>query len=61
VVNLLDMQPTLEIPTDATGEHLLIVDIALYPSHEVLDVFGSRHLGRPLEVLRVLPEVLESK
>lgn len=49
----------LKIPTDATGEHLLIVDIALYPSHEVLNVFGSRHLGWPLEVLGVLPEVLE--
>jgi hypothetical protein len=55
----MDVQPTIKIPTDATGEHLLIVDIALYPSHEVLDVFGSRHLGWPLEVLGVLPEVLE--
>jgi hypothetical protein len=50
---------TLGIFTDATGKHLLIVDIALYPTHEVLNVFGGRHLGWPLEVLRVLPKVLE--
>jgi hypothetical protein len=58
-MSLLDTQPTLGIHTDATGEHLLVVDIGLYPTHKVLDVFGCRHLGWSLEVLGVLPKVLK--
>lgn len=46
--------------TDSAGEHLLIIDVALYPAHQVLDVFGCRHLGRTLVVFRVLPEVFKS-
>lgn len=54
------MEPTLETRTDTAREHLLIVDIALHPTHKVLDIFGGRHLSWPLKVLGVLPEVLES-
>jgi len=44
---------------DARGEHGLVVDIGLYPCHEVFDVFGCGHLGRLLVVLGILPEVLK--
>lgn len=37
------------------GEHLLVVNVCLYPSHEMLYVFGCRHLRRTLEVLVILP------
>lgn len=37
------------------GEHLLVVDVCLYPGHEMLDVFGCRHFRRTLEVLIILP------
>lgn len=47
------------IHTDAAGKHLLVVDIALHPGHQMLDIFRCRHLGWSLEVLRILPEVLE--
>jgi len=46
--------------TYPTRELLLVVDVVLTPCHKVLDVFWRRHLGGPLEVLRVLPQVLES-
>jgi hypothetical protein len=46
--------------TDSAGEHLLVVDVALDPGHQVLDVFRCRHLGWALVILRVLPEILES-
>lgn len=47
--------------TDAAWEGLFIVDIALYPSHQVLDILGSRHFRRSLEVFCILPEVLKSE
>ena len=45
--------------TDSAGKHLLIIDVTLNPRHQMLNVFRSWHLRRPLEALRVLPEVLE--
>lgn len=48
-----------EEPTQPAGEHLLIVDIALHPTHQMLDILRSRHLGRALVILRVLPQILE--
>lgn len=41
--------------TDAAGKHLLIVNIALYPCHQVLNVFWCWHLGGLFEVFIVLP------
>jgi hypothetical protein len=46
--------------TDSTGKHLLVVDVALNPSHEVFDVFGCRHFGGFFEVLIILPKIFES-
>lgn len=43
----------------AAGHDSLIVNTALNPSHELLDVSGCSHLGRTLKVLVVLPEILE--
>ncbi len=45
--------------TNAAGEHRFVVDIALNPCHEMLDIFGCRHLSRTLVILRVLPQILE--
>ena len=45
--------------TDSAGKHLLVVDVALHPAHQVLDVLRRRHFRWALEVLRVLPEVFE--
>lgn len=42
-------------------EHLFVVDIALDPTHKMLDVFWSGHLGRLFEVFVILPEVFESR
>ena len=36
-----------------------VVNVALNPSHQVLDVGWSWHLRWTLEVLRILPQVLE--
>ena len=41
-------------------KHLLIVDVALDPSHQMLNILRSWHLGWTLELLLVLPQVLES-
>lgn len=38
-------------PTNSAREHGFIVDITLDPCHEMLDVFGCRHLGRTFVVL----------
>jgi hypothetical protein len=47
---------------DAGGECGFVVDVGLHPGHEVLDVFGRRHLGGFWVAGRgVLPEVLESR
>lgn len=45
---------------DARGQHALVVDVALHPAHQLLDVGRGGHLGRALVGLVVLPEVLES-
>ena len=50
----------LGTPTDSAGEHLFIIDVALHPAHQVLNIFRGGHLGGPLVILRVLPEVFES-
>lgn len=44
---------------DAARQHRLVVDVALHPPHQLLDVRRRRHLRRPLVRLAVLPEVLE--
>jgi hypothetical protein len=38
----------------------LVVNVRLYPGHQVLDIFGRRHLGWALVGFGVLPEVFES-
>src|SRR3569833_206917 len=48
-----------ERDADAAGEDGFVVDIALHPGHQLLDVSRRRHLGGLLVVLVVLPEVLE--
>jgi hypothetical protein len=48
-------------PTDTAWKCCFIVNVALYPRHQVLDVLGSRHLCWSLKVFGVLPEVFESK
>lgn len=45
--------------TGPAGKHLLIVNVSLHPSHEMLDIFRRRHLGRPFVCFRVLPEVFK--
>ena len=42
-------------PTNSAWKHLFIVDIALHPRHQMLNVLWRRHLCRLLEVLIVLP------
>lgn len=37
--------------TNAAREHRFVVNIALNPCHEMLDIFGCRHLSRTLVVL----------
>lgn len=44
---------------DAAGHDGLVVDAALHPGHELLDVGRRGHLGGALVVLVVLPQVLE--
>jgi hypothetical protein len=45
--------------TDPGRKHLLVVDVALNPCHQLLDVSRRGHLGRLLVVLRILPQVLK--
>lgn len=45
--------------TNAAREDRLVVNAALDPAHELLDVGRRGHLGWPLVVFRVLPQVLE--
>ena len=45
--------------TNPARKHLFVVDIALDPCHQMLDIFRRRHLGRSLEILRVLPQVFK--
>jgi hypothetical protein len=53
------MMPRISL-TNLAGQDLLIVDVRLHPCHELFNVGGGGHLGWPLVVLVVLPEVLES-
>lgn len=46
--------------TDAGREGRFVVNVGLYPGHQVLDVFGRWHLSGALVSLGVLPKVLES-
>ena len=46
-------------PTNSTGKNSFIVDIALHPSHQLLDVGRCSHLGWTLVVLIILPQILE--
>ena len=46
-------------PTYPAREHRFVINIALDPCHQMLDIFRRRHLGRSLEILRVLPEIFE--
>lgn len=45
--------------TNARREHLLVVDVSLNPAHEMLNIFWCGHLRWLLELLVVLPQVLE--
>ena len=47
--------------TNPAGEHSFVVDIALNPTHQMLNVRRRGHFGRSLVVFRILPEILESK
>jgi hypothetical protein len=49
-----------ERDTDAAGKHLLVIDVRLYPCHEMFDILGGGHFRGSLVVFTVLPEVLES-
>lgn len=44
-----------EVDTYSARENHFIVDRALNPAHEMLDVCRGRHLGRALEFVIVLP------
>ena len=46
--------------TDPVGKHLLVVDVALHPTHQMVDIVWRGHLGGPFELLAVLPKVFES-
>jgi hypothetical protein len=46
--------------TDAGREGCFVINIRLYPGHQVLDVFGRGHLGGAFVGFGVLPEVFES-
>ena len=45
--------------TNLAWELGLLVNDALHPAHQVLNVGRGRHLGRTLEILGILPQVLE--
>lgn len=44
---------------DAARKVGLVVYVCLNPGHEVLDIFGSRHLGWFLKRLVILPQIFE--
>ena len=45
--------------TDTAWKHRLVINVALNPGHQVLDVGRGWHLGWTLEVLRILPKILK--
>lgn len=47
--------------TDTGGEHGFIVDVGLYPGHEVFNVLRGGHLCGLLELVVVLPKVFKSR
>lgn len=49
----------LEELTDPAGENRFIVYVALNPGHQMFDVCRSGHFRGALEILGILPEVLE--
>jgi hypothetical protein len=46
--------------TYPAGKHLLVIDVALNPCHEMFNVLGSWHLRGTLVVLAVLPQIFKS-
>lgn len=46
--------------TEPAGKDLFVVDTALHPTHQMLNVSRRGHLRRSLVLLRILPEILES-
>jgi hypothetical protein len=48
-----------DISTKLAREESLVVELALYPGHEQLDVLWSRHFKWSLNVLSIRPQVLE--
>ena len=53
------IRPVYGYRTDPAGKHLFVVDIALHPTHQVLNVSRRGHLGWSSVMFRILPEVLE--
>lgn len=45
--------------TDSAGKHGLVVDIALHPSHEMLNVLRSGHFRGSFVVFGILPKVFK--
>jgi hypothetical protein len=60
--NLLDhsWKRLREWNADFAWEHRLVVNVALDPGHQMLDILWGRHLGRSLELVCILPKVFES-
>lgn len=48
-----------EISTYSAWEHGLVINAALYPCHEMLDILRSWHLGWLFENFRVLPQIFK--
>jgi len=47
--------------TNSAWEYSFVINIALNPAHQMLNVRRCGHFGRSLVVFRILPEILESK
>lgn len=63
LVDLADAPKTfwaIYVHTDATWKHIFVINVALDPSHQVLDISRSGHLGRPLIIFGILPKIFES-
>lgn len=45
--------------TNSTGKNSLVVNVALHPGHQLLDVGRGSHLGWTLVVFAILPQVLK--
>lgn len=53
------VEPRLRL-TNTARENCFVVDVALNPAHQLLDVCRRGHFRRPLVVLGVLPQILKS-